>query len=329
MKKRVVLTIYFITLSFASLFGFEQFEFTIGNEFPLPAALTIPKAQDSFPLVMIIQGSGESGIDNFVGENATIKDLAHGLSRNGIATFRYAKRNGIYPEDFQLFTSETVEKEYLEDSVIAMESVLKVPGVDQIYLLGVSMGGYLLPEIAELLENRFDITFKGMILCASGIANTPAPLVMFEQIRYQMVTTGFSEEQITASRKVWEDISLKKLNEKTVIHPNMTAGYVYRIMASDPYSRLRNTISKVLVIQGEADRINAAKFFMEFKEDFGTEDGENRNFKFVLLPGINHRLMKKEFEDLYSDLLKKGVVDTQIIEIISEWVNNEGVLQQR
>lgn len=278
---------------------------------------------------MIIQGSGDSGIDNLVGENATIKDLAHGLSNNGIATFRYAKRNGLYPQDFQLFIGETVEKEYLEDALIAMESALKVPGVDEIYLLGVSMGGYLLPEIADLLEEKFDVTINGLILCASGITGTPAPLVMFEQIRYQMETTGFTEEQIKASRKVWEDISLKEVNEKSVIHPNMTIGYVYRIMASDPYSRLKDTSSRVLVIQGDADRINAAKFFEEFKKDFDSENNENGQFEFVLFPGINHRLMVKEYEDLYTDLLKKGVVDPKIIEVIVEWIYDEGVLQER
>ena len=329
MKKTGLLMIIVLSVSIVSIFGFEQFEFTIGNEYSLPAALTMPKDQDSFPLVMIIQGSGDSGIDNIVGENATIKDIAHGLSNNGIATFRYAKRNGLYPKDFQLFTGETVEKEYLEDALIAMESVLKVPGVEEIYLLGVSMGGYLLPEIADLLEERFDLTINGLILCASGIARTPAPLVMFEQIKYQMETTGFTKEQIKASRKVWEDISLKKLSEKTVIHPNMTAGYVYRIMASDPYSRLKNTTSRVLVIQGDADRINAAKFYNEFKEDFDSKNNENRQFEFVLFPAINHRLMVKKHEDLYTDLLKKGVVDPKIIKVIVDWIYDEGVIEEK
>ncbi len=326
MIKNRLLIIIVLSVSIILIFGFEQFEFTIGNAYPIPASLTIPKEKANFPLVMIIQGSGDSGIDNVVGENATIKDIANGLSKNGIATFRYAKRNGLYPEDFRLFTGETVEKEYLEDALIAMESILKVPGVDQIYLLGVSMGAYLLPEIADLLKEKFDITMNGLILCASGIARTPAPLVMFEQIRHQMEATGYNEEQIKASRKVWEDISLKKLNNKTVIHPSMTAGYVYRIMASDPYTRLKNTNSRVLVIQGDDDRINAAKFYEEFKDDFDSEDVESSRFVFILFKGVNHRLMKKEYEDLYTDLTKKGVVEPKIIEVISNWINNEGVL---
>src|SRR6056297_3311844 len=229
MKKNGILIIIVIIILIGTSFGFEQFEFMIGNEYPIPAALTLPKNQDHFPIIMIIQGSGDSGIDNVVGENATIRDLAYGLSENAMATFRYAKRNGLYPNDFKHFTSETVEKEYLEDALIAMESVLKVPGIQDIYLLGVSMGGYLLPEIADLLETTFDIQIKGLILCASGIAGTPAPLVMFEQIRYQMEAAGYTEEQIMASRKTWEKLSLKQLNKNTFIHPNMTAGYVYRI----------------------------------------------------------------------------------------------------
>ena len=321
-KLSFFLIVIMITLSVLSAFGFEQFDFEIGSAYKIPAALTIPRDQDSFPVVMIIQGSGDSGIDNVVGENATIRDIAHGLSTNGIATFRYAKRNGLYPQDFKLFTSETVSKEYLEDAQIAMETVLKVPGVKEIYLLGVSMGGYLLPEIADLLEEKYSISIDGLILCASGIAKTPAPLVMFEQIKYQMEATGYSQEQISASKKTWEDLSEKKLNEKAVIHPNMTAGYVYRIMESESYSRLKNTNASVLVIQGDADRINSDKFFHEFKRDFEDEPAQKSRFKFLLFSEVNHRLMKKEYEDLYTDLLKKGVVDPRIVESIVEWIKN-------
>ena len=319
--KRLLIIILF-TIIIISAFGFEQFEFTMGNEYKIPAALTIPKDKETFPLVMIVQGSGEAGIDNVVGENATIRDIAYELSKNGIATFRYAKRNGLYPEDFKLFTSETLKMEYLEDAQIAMESVLKVPGVKEIYLLGLSMGGYILPEIADLLEARFDISIRGLILCASGIAKTPAPLVMFEQIKYQMETMGFSQEQIMASKKTWEELCENKLNEKTVIHPTMTAGYVYSIMKSDPYSRLKNADSKVLVIQGDADRINAVKFFHEFKRDFKDKNDQKAQFEFMLFSEVNHRLMIKEYDDLYTDLMKKGVVDPRIIEGIVEWIKS-------
>src|SRR6056297_1227700 len=200
-KTLLIILIGLITIT---VFGFEQFDFEIGNAYKIPAALTIPADTEDFPLVMIVQGSGEAGIDNLVGENATIRDIAHGLSANGIATFRYAKRNGLYSEDFKLFTSETVDKEYLEDALMAMEVILKVPGVKKIYLLGVSMGGYMLPEIADLLEEHFPLTIEGLILCASGIAKTPAPLVMFEQIKVQMEGAGYTQEHISASKKTWE-----------------------------------------------------------------------------------------------------------------------------
>ena len=327
--KRILIIILF-AFTIITVFGFEQFEFTIGNEYIIPAALTIPKEKETFPLVMIVQGSGETGIDNVVGENATIRDIAYGLSKNGIATFRYGKRNGLYPNDFKIFTYETVKMEYLEDAEIAMETVLKVPGVEEIYLLGVSMGGYLLPEIADLLEEKYPITIKGLILCASGIAKTPAPLVMFEQIKYQMEGMGFSQEEILFSKKTWENLSLRLLNENFVIHPTMTAGYVYRIMESDPYSRLRSANSKVLVIQGDADRINSSKFYHEFKRDFEDENDQKNQFEFMLFPEVNHRLMIKEYEDLYTDLTKKGVVDPQIVGSIVEWIKRtEGVLEEQ
>ncbi len=311
--------------------AFEQFEFTIGTQYPLPAALTLPTDRNTFPLVLIVQGSGDSGIDNLVGENATIRDIAHGLSYKGIATFRYAKRNGLYPEQFKLFTSETVDKEYLEDALIAMESAQKVPGVEGIYLLGVSMGGYLLPEIADLIEEQFSISVDGLILCASGIGRTPAPLVMFQQIQSQMEATGYTADQIKAARKVWEDVAEKRLSIQTIIHPAMTAGYVYRIMDSDPYVRLKSGTYPVLVIQGDADRINSARFFEEMREDLQVPQQVTSRFQFELFEHINHRLMKKEFDDLYTDLLKKGIVEPDIIQTIVQWIftNNNQIQGER
>lgn len=320
----IIITAFFISATLLAhqvqAVAFEQFEFTIGTQYTIPAALTLPINRHTFPLVMIVQGSGDSGIDNLVGENATIRDIAHGLSNKGIATFRYAKRNGLYPEQFKLFTSETVANEYLEDALIAMESALKVPGIEGIYLLGVSMGGYLLPEIADRIEEQFSVSVDGLILCASGIGRTPAPLVMFQQIQSQMEAAGYTPDQIKAARKVWEDLAEKSLSEQTIIHPTMTAGYVYRIMASDPYSRLQKGSWDVLVIQGDADRINSARFFEELREDLQSFEQGAPRFHFELFEHINHRLMIKEYDDLYTDLLKKGTVEPDIIQTIVQWI---------
>ena len=61
----VLLTISISILANASYVvtdKFEQFEFTIGTKYILPAALTIPTDSAVFPIVMIIQGSGEAGM---------------------------------------------------------------------------------------------------------------------------------------------------------------------------------------------------------------------------------------------------------------------------
>lgn len=44
-KKTGLLMIIVLTVCIVSLYGFEQFEFNIGNEYPIPAALTIPKVK--------------------------------------------------------------------------------------------------------------------------------------------------------------------------------------------------------------------------------------------------------------------------------------------
>lgn len=328
MRKQILL----ITLILISIFAFaeapyvdlnkfQQFEFTIGSEYILPAAVTIPVGLSSFPLVLIVQGSGEAGIDNLVGDNATIRDIAQGLSANGIATFRNAKRNGIYRDEFETFDYESVDAEFVEDALNAFESARKVPGVDGIFLLGVSMGGYMLPEIADRIAETYGQKVDGLILCASGIGRTPAPLVMFEQIRGQMQLAGYAEEQIKESEQVWQSVANRTIGGTIMIHPSMQASYVYRIMDSDAYGRLQATELPVLVLQGNADRFNYPVFFEELKEDFGDKE----NLFFRLYENINHRLMQKEYDDLYADLFKKGYVAEAIINDIVEFVLKGGL----
>jgi dienelactone hydrolase len=121
---------------------------TVG-EMNLNGMLTLPKGVKKPPVVILIQGSGASDMNESVGlaPNRPFEDIAHGLAEQGIATLRYNKRTYQYPSA----GVDTVEDEVLKDAAAAVKMLSKDKRIDsnQIYLLGHSLGGILAPKITS------------------------------------------------------------------------------------------------------------------------------------------------------------------------------------
>jgi dienelactone hydrolase len=117
----------------------------------LPGVLTLPKGAGPFPVIVLEQGSGASDLDEWVpGFNIfPFHDLALGIAARGVAVLRYDKATwakhfdalGIPPEQV------TPREEYFNSLGAALELLAHTPDVDpkKIYVLGHSMGGWLLP----------------------------------------------------------------------------------------------------------------------------------------------------------------------------------------
>ena len=132
------------------------------EEGQLAGVFTSPKNVSSFPVVIMIHGSGPSDMDETVGPNKPFKDLAAGLAAKGIGSIRYVKRSMVYPRLFN--KAFTVKQEVIDDALSAINLANTLPGVNksQIYLLGHSLGGMLAPRIATLAPS-----LSGIILAAA------------------------------------------------------------------------------------------------------------------------------------------------------------------
>jgi len=166
-----------------------------GGEWELPGTLTIPVGDGPFPAIVIVHGSGPADRNLTTGPNAPYRDLAHGLASNGIAVLRYDKRTFVYGEQMLEITNVTVEHETIDDALLAVALLRNTDGIDDgnVYVLGHSLGGYVLPRIGVS-----DTEIAGLIVAAGS--NRQLADMMLEQTEYLINLDGeVSDEEAAAN----------------------------------------------------------------------------------------------------------------------------------
>ena len=111
-----------------------------------------------------MHGSGPNDRDETIGENKPFRDIAEGLASRGIAVLRYDKRTRVYGNR----GIQTVADEVVNDACLAVRFAQSQPDIDaaRVFLLGHSLGGYLMPRMVEQCEN-----LAGAIIAAGSVRN--------------------------------------------------------------------------------------------------------------------------------------------------------------
>jgi len=132
----------------------------LGLKLTLP--MNIPQTQ-KYPCVILVHGSGPHDADETIMKNKPFRDIALGLSSNGIAVLRYEKRT--YADKNIDVSTLTINEETVNDAVDMINFIKERHSdkIDKIYVLGHSLGGYIMPRIAKLAKNA-----DGFILLAGS-----------------------------------------------------------------------------------------------------------------------------------------------------------------
>lgn len=276
---------------------------------------TTPKGVTSFPVVILVHGSGPSDMDETVGPNKPFKDLAAGLAAKGIASIRYVKRTMIYANQFN--KAFTVKEEVVDDALTTIALARTLPGVNKsrIYVFGHSLGGMLAPKIATLAPD-----LNGIILAAAP-ARKFADL-MLEQNRNLFLaskdTSAAGKRQFEETTREIERSRLLKLGD---IAPdsmilNAPASYWADLNMYDQVATARKIKNRILILQGEHDFQVSVQDYNLWKNALAV----NKNASFKLYPDLNHLLSSQKEKGTALQYRVPANVSANLINDIAEWI---------
>ncbi|GAB6277160.1 MAG: alpha/beta fold hydrolase [Rectinema sp.] len=297
--------------------AWQEFPLTVGEKH-LPGMLTLPKGLHKPPVVIMIQGSGPSDMNESVGAapNRPFEDIAHRLAEGGVATLRYNKRTYQYP----FVEGDTIQYEVLDDAAAAVALLSNDSRVDasRIYILGHSLGGMLAPKIAA--DNP---KIKGFI----SMAGTLRPLqdLVLDQSKAALdADTSLTEDQRSASLG-----QIKSTAAKVAILDDGGTGFIFGIPTN--YWKSLNAIDSVaivkklsipmLILQGGTDfQVYPDKDYTLWQT---TLKGRN-NVTFHLYGGLSHQFMSHQFSASGAPDISvydaPNHVSSQVISDIAAWV---------
>ena len=306
----------------------------------LAATLTVPRGNGPFPAVVLITGSGPEDRNETVFGHQPFLVLADYLTRRGIAVLRADDRGvGGSEKGSPNDTSEN----YAGDALAGIEflKTRKEINPKQIGLIGHSEGGMIAPMAAA---NSSDVAFivlmagpgiqgdrllvmqNGLISgveCANGVKRS-----MAEQ---QKLLALVLEEKDPAviKQKLQELNKQRAAAARSKLAAQLAAAEAQTIEISKPWFRFfltydpRPVLMKVhvpvLAINGEKDLQVPAREDLE-AIDQALKDGGNRDYKIVLLSGLNHLFQTSQTGSPTEYSAIEETVAPLALQTIGDWI---------
>jgi len=302
--------------------SFQEVEVTVGEGlWALPGTLTLPDGPSPFPGVVLVHGSGPNDRDETIGPNKTFRDLAWGLTSNGVAVLRYDKRTFTHAKQFtpEVVDKLTVKEEVLDDALLAIRLMRERPEVDpkRVFMLGHSLGATIAPRLGQM-----DPELAGIIIMA-GITR-PLEDTILDQFTYLYHLSGDITDQQKvelASLKVKvdkvKDLEISDDISSQDLPLGISVAYWQDLREHNPVEAAKTLTMPVLVLQGGRDyQVLATVDFQGWKDALKNKD----NVNFQLFPELNHLFIEGEGKSTPQEYLVEGHVKEEVIDTIAQWI---------
>jgi pimeloyl-ACP methyl ester carboxylesterase len=278
------------------------------DKIKLAATLTVPRGAGPFPAVVLITGSGQQDRDETLMGHQPFLVLADYLTRRGIAVLR-ADDRGVGGTS-QGSPNDTTEN-FVGDALAGVEflKTRKEINPKQIGLIGHSEGGMAAPMVAtRSADVAFIVLMAGPGIVGQKLLTMQIGLIAAAECDKQV------EQSVAESQKLFEiavqetdpAVARKKLAEaankraeaaKKRLESQLAAAEAQNYLFTSPWFRyflsydprptLMGVRVPVLAINGGKDLQVPPKEDLEAIES-ALKDAGNRDYKIVLLPGLNH-----------------------------------------
>jgi hypothetical protein len=303
----------------------------------LAGTLTIPQGKGPFPAVLLITGSGPQDRDESLMGHKPFLVLSDFLTRQGIVVLRVDDRGvGKSTGDFAAATTA----DFATDVEAGVAFLKRRSEVDpqRIGLIGHSEGADIAPMVAA---RNHDVGFIVM-MAGSGV---PGDQLLVEQILLISEASGLKKE--AAEKNAAEEREIlalvvkekdpaklkQELHEKLRGQSNepqlgaqiaalMSPWFRY-FLTYDPADALRKVTCPVLALSGEKDlQVPPKQNLPAIRK--ALEDGGNKNFEIVELPGLNHLFQTAETgaPSEYSTI--EETLSPVALEKIASWIRKLG-----
>ncbi len=286
----------------------------------LAAVVTTPKNVSSFPMVVLVHGSGPSDMDETIGTNKPFKDIAIGLAAKGIGTVRYVKRTLLYANEFN--KAFTVKEEVTDDALAAIASAKAIKGADSknIYLFGHSLGGMLAPQLATLAPD-----LNGIILAAAPARKLTDIIV--EQNKYYF---SLAKDTTQAGKKeldtILTDVGRSRITQLGNIKADsviigLPASYWVNLNAYDQVATAKKLNKRIFVVQGGND-------FQVSQQDYNLWDAalnKKKNASLKYYPELNHLLTTQTEKGTAAQYQVPANVSEKLIEDLALWIKGQPI----
>lgn len=306
--------------------NYEEKEVVIGDgEFALPGTLTMPIGEGSFPVVVLVQGSGPHDRDSTIGAAKPFRDLAVGLANEKIAVLRYEKVTREHNLKVALNPKFTIKNETVDDAIRAVKFLKGVEGInpEKIFVAGHSQGGYAIPMMINEDKNH-DIA--GTIVLAGPSEKFPDAIVnQSEELLKRLKSLRKPTDVAEQSMVMWSSIA-KYVNDPEYSIDNLPeefpipqqAYWFFEQRNYNPAEVAKNQKDPMLVLQGENDwQVPMAQF-----ENWKRSLQNRKDVTYKTYPKVTHLLTEYDGVSTGTDYYQPSNVPLAIINDIANWVKN-------